>query len=209
MIDKSKALAKPYEPTTRERSALEAQYDRRRMHRPAPNVKISTTNSGSTISLNHADKPVGGLLLMEAFGTADPVFVEGMMGQLADVASNGQVPNEQELNFTLSVVNGIEPRDEVEAMLAAQMAATHKATMILACHLNHVENIPQLDSAERAFNKLARTFTAQVEALKRYRSSGEQTMRVEHVTVNEGGQAIVGNVTHGGRGSSVNTEPSS
>jgi len=131
------------------------------------------------------------------------------MGQLADVASNGQVPNEQELNFTLSVVNGIEPRDEVEAMLAAQMAATHKATMILACHLNHVENIPQLDSAERAFNKLARTFTAQVEALKRYRSSGEQTMRVEHVTVNEGGQAIVGNVTHGGSGPSVKTEPSS
>jgi len=209
MIDKSKALAKPYEPTTRERSALEAQYDRRRMHRPAPNVKISTRNSGSTISLNHADKAVGGLILMEAFGTADPVFVEGMMGQLADVASNGQVPNEQELNFTLSVVNGIAPRDEVEAMLAAQMAATHKATMILACRLNHAENIPQLDSAERAFNKLARTFTAQVEALKRYRSSGEQTMRVEHVTVNEGGQAIVGNVTHGGRGPSVNTEPSS
>ena len=42
-----------------------------------------------------------------------------------------------------------------------------------------------------------------------YRSSGEQTMRVEHVTVNEGGQAIVGNVTHGRRGPSVKTEPSS
>jgi hypothetical protein len=37
-----------------------------------------------------------------------------------------------------------------------------------------------------------------VEALKRYRSAGEQTVRVEHVTVNEGGQAIVGNVAHGG-----------
>jgi hypothetical protein len=60
-----------------------------------------------------------------------------------------------------------------------------------------------------SFNKLARTFAAQVEALKRYRSSGEQTMRVEHVTVNEGGQAIVGNVTHGRRGPSVKTEPSS
>jgi hypothetical protein len=47
----------------------------------------------------------------------------------------------------------------------------------------------QQDSAERAFNKLARTFAAQVEALKRYRSGGEQTVRVEHVTVNEGGQA--------------------
>jgi hypothetical protein len=34
----------------------------------------------------------------------------------------------------------------------------------------------QQDSAERAFNKLARTFAAQVEALKRYRGGGEQTM---------------------------------
>jgi Resolvase, N terminal domain len=43
-------------------------------------------------------------------------------------------------------------------MLAAQMAATHNATMTFARRLNHVENIPQQDSAERTFNKLARTF---------------------------------------------------
>ena len=86
-------------------------------------------------------------------------------------------------------------------MLAAQMAATHNATMTFARRLAHVENIPQQDSAERAYNKLARTFAAQVEALKRYRSAGEQTVRVEHVHVHEGGQAIVGSVAHGGRGS--------
>jgi hypothetical protein len=45
-----------------------------------------------------------------------------------------------------------------------------------------------------------------VEALKRYRSRGDQTVRVEHVTVNEGGQAIVGNVNHGGRGPLKNQE---
>src|SRR5436190_333329 len=93
-----------------------------------------------------------------------------------------------------------EPRDQLEAMLAAQMAAVHNATMTFARRLNHVDNIPQQDSAERAFNKLARTFASQLEALKRYRSTGKQTVRVEHVTVNEGGQAIVGNVAHGGRG---------
>ena len=49
---------------------------------------------------------------------------------------------------------------------------------------------------------------AQVEALKRYRSRGDQTVRVEHVTVNEGGQAIVGNVNHGGRRSFKNQEAS-
>jgi hypothetical protein len=56
--------------------------------------------------------------------------------------------------------------------------------------LAHVDNIPQQDSAERAFNKLA-TFAVQMEALKRHRTSGEQRVTVQLVTVNEGGQAIV------------------
>src|SRR5829696_8951290 len=87
-------------------------------------------------------------------------------------------------------------------MLAAQMAAVHMATMTFARRLNHVDSIPQQDSAERAFNKLARTFASQMEALKRYRTGGEQKVTVQHVTVNEGGQAVVGNVSHapgGGR----------
>ena len=36
--------------------------------------------------------------------------------------------------------------------------------------------------------------------MKRYRSKGQQVVRVERVTVQEGGQAIVGHVQHGGRG---------
>jgi hypothetical protein len=70
--------------------------------------------------------------------------------------------------------------------------------MEFARRLSGAENIVQQDSAERALNKLTRTFTAQMECLKRYRSSGEQKVTVEHVTVNQGGKAIVGNVTHRG-----------
>src|ERR1700674_2745216 len=55
-------------------------------------------------------------------------------------------------------------------------------------------NIPHQDSAVRAFNKLTRTFAAQISALKEYRSKGEQKMTVQHVHVAESGQAIVGNV---------------
>ena len=95
----------------------------------------------------------------------------------------------------LSVVKGLAPRDQIEAMLAAQMAAVHNATMTFARRLAHVDNLPQQDSAQNAFNKLARTFAAQVEALKNYRSKGEQRMVVQHVNVSEGGQAIVGNVS--------------
>ena len=71
------------------------------------------------------------------------------------------------------------------------------ATMTFARRLANVETIPQQDSAERALNKLARTFTTQIEALKRYRSTAQQKVTVEHVTVQAGGQAIVGNVSHG------------
>ena len=99
----------------------------------------------------------------------------------------------------LSVIKSIKPQDQIEAMLAAQMAAVHLATMTFARRLAHVENIQQQDSAERAFNKLTRTYAVQMEALKRYRTGGEQKVTVQHVTVSEGGQAIVGNVTQGQR----------
>src|SRR5918993_6727 len=110
------------------------------------------------------------------------------------------------MNFMLSVVKGIAPKDQVEAMLAV-----HMASMTFARRLNHVESIAQQDSAERAFTKLTRTFTAQVEALKRYRTGGEQKVTVEHVTVNEGGQAVVGNVSQapGGGRSGKNAETTS
>jgi hypothetical protein len=98
----------------------------------------------------------------------------------------------------LAVVKGIEPRDQLETMLAAQMAAIHNATMTFARRLNHVKTIPQQDSAERALNKLARTFAAQLDALKKYRTGGEQKVIVQHVSVNDNAQAIVGNVSTGG-----------
>lgn len=135
-------------------------------------------------------------------------FLNSLLGQLTNVGSPGPEADEHGTNFVLSIVKGIGPRDQTEAMLAAQMAAVHIATMTFARRLGHVENIPQQDSAERAFNKLARTFTTQMEALKRYRTSGEQKVTVQHVTVSEGGQAIVGNVTQGRRASADGAAPS-
>jgi len=80
----------------------------------------------------------------------------------------------------LSVVKGVKPSDQVEALLAAQMAAIHAATMTFAFRLGRVETIPQRDSAERAFNKLARTFAAQNAKQCRsrgYHRSGSRTSR--------------------------------
>ena len=80
------------------------------------------------------------------------------------------------------------------------MAVTHNLTMTFARKLNDVQTIQQQESAERAFNKLARTYTTQMEALKRYRTDrGDQKVLVQQVSVSEGGQEIVGNITQAAR----------
>jgi hypothetical protein len=48
-----------------------------------------------------------------------------------------------------------------------------------------VDTISQQDSASNAFNKPARTFAVQLEALKRYRTGGEQKVTVQHVTMHK------------------------
>lgn len=174
-----------------------------------PAVTVGQGKESGTLDFDHPDNAVAACLVAGAVGTNDLDFLGGILVQIANAASKGQTVDAGAVNYMLSMVKGVEPRDQIEAMLAAQMAAVHNATMTFARRLNNVENIPQQDSAERAFNKLVRAFTAQVEALKRYRSAGEQTVRVEHVTVNEGGQAIVGNVATGGRGSPQKTEATS
>lgn len=151
----------------------------------------------------------GGALKVELSGdltrlgnaTRNEALASGLLNQIAILGSHGRRTDEAASNFALGFVDSMEPRDAAEALLLTQMATTHQATMMLACRLNHVETIPQQDAAERALNKLARTYAVQMETLKRYRSKGQQTVRVERVTVESGAQAVVGNVQHGGRAS--------
>jgi hypothetical protein len=190
-----------YTPTDHERAALDRVLGRQVSKTPAARFKIEMTAANvASISADHPEPTIGHTLLADALGTGDYEFAAGLLTQLTDVSRSGKVATKQELNFMLSLVRGINPKDETEALLAAQMAAIHNATMVGARRLSHVETIPQQDSASNMLNKLARTFAAQVEALKRYRSAGEQTIKVQHVTVNDGGQAIVGNVSQGGGG---------
>ena len=90
---------------------------------------------------------------------------------------------------------GINPKDQIEGMLAVQMIATHHATMDcfrIVAQNGHIDIINQMSSCA---NKLSRTFMMQMEALNRYRGKGQQKMTVEHVHINSGGRAIIGNVT--------------
>ncbi len=178
-----------YQPTEREQTVLGKHAKRLAAAAPAPRLKVDTESK--EIALDHPDEVIGGDLLAEALGTADADFANGIMNQLVRVC--GQDFND--MNFLLAVIKGMKPTDQTETMLLAQMGVIHMATMRYARQLQNIETLQQQDSAERTFNKLARTFISQMEALKRYRTGGEQKVTVQHVSVGEGGQAIVGNVT--------------
>ena len=77
----------------------------------------------------------------------------------------------------------------------AQMVCVHVMAMRCAHHLANAQDVAQQDGAGRALGRLARTFPAQIEALNRYRSHGEPAITVQNVSVQDGGKAIVGNVT--------------
>src|SRR5262249_16645664 len=153
--------------------------------------KVSKNGSVPQIEFDHPDKLVGWALLMDTLATADEDFLNGIVDQIANASTHGQNTDERGLNFMLSVIKGIEPRDQLEAMRAAQMGAVHVASMTFAGDLAPVNT--------SAFTKLTRTFAMQMEALKRYRSGAEQKVTLQHVSVAEGGQAIVGNVTQAPR----------
>lgn len=92
----------------------------------------------------------------------------------------------------------IGPRTELEGMLAAQMLSTHNAVM--ECLRRSMKEEQTFDGREynlKQAAKLMQLYTRQLEALDKHRGKGQQKITVEHVTVQAGGQAIVGSVNSG------------
>lgn len=159
---------------------------------PPPNVKLEMSKD------HKLDIKFAGTwdCLVAASGNIS-VF-NGVVSQSACLGSTTEELDSHTTNFVLGFVHAMEPKDAAETLLLTQMAATHQATMSLAKALNRNKMLAQQEVATKGLNKLARTFTAQMETLKRYRSKGKQIVRVERVNVLEGGQAIVGEVKTGG-----------
>jgi hypothetical protein len=102
------------------------------------------------------------------------------------------------VNSALALIEAAAPTNEIEATLAVQMACTHTAAMSVLGGLNSAPgNERRIAAFGNAAARLLRAYAMQVETLRRLRNGGSQVVRVEHVHVNEGGQAIIGNVSSG------------
>lgn len=93
------------------------------------------------------------------------------------------------------------PMDEIEGMMAAQAVALHFGAM--ECFRRSMIPAQSADAASRLRRdgaNLSRAMVELVDAIDRRRGKGpKQVVRVERVVVQDGGQAIVGNVMPAGR----------
>jgi hypothetical protein len=99
-------------------------------------------------------------------------------------------------------IAGVDPKNSVEGMLAVQMVGAHNMAMEFSRRAMHPEQrCDGVDANVARASQFMKVFMEQVACLQKLRGRGsQQSVRVEHVHVNQGGQAIVGTVAPGGEG---------
>jgi hypothetical protein len=217
-------LAKRSPPDPVERAQIEKARKRTKARVPRIAMHIEDRGTGApTLYPDHSDEEGHHYRLADAFGTRSLQFAYSMLKGLGKATEDHSLdydfspgsPNQLAFNAALAVIDGVRPKDEIEAMLAAHMAVTNIVLLELvartrgsiAGHRYEGDGIKRLDVLGNLTTKFMRTYTMQVEALARKRRKGAQNITVKHVHVYAGGQAVVGNVSHrGGRGVAKNEQ---
>jgi len=176
---------------------------------PPTEVRVGRTESGRPWAVPACADQLGWLALArEALGTVSEPFVETEISRLLQTldALRDGISLEDKVNSALAVIRGVEPRNELEATIAIQLALAHAAITALLGRL--IGANPLVADQHVAVNgavasKLMRGFAGHVQALTKLRRPAIQTVRVERFEVRDGGQAVIGTVTPAGRGGSV------
>jgi hypothetical protein len=117
-------------------------------------------------------------------------------------------PSFNALALAIDAAESICAANSLEKMLAHQMAVTHEASLRLMNRALSYEaggrSMQEGDSVEacrltNASARLMSVFQDAVLTLQKLRAGGSQTVTVQHVTVAQGGQAVIGNVRTGGQ----------
>ena len=176
---------------------------------PRIELNVSTRDGVCRISNKHADGSGWSAHLTDAFGTTSQEFAHvSLMQMINALASREDSASPNIVNAVVAAVDGVRPNTEIEAMLACQMAVTHALAMDFLGRANRAQHLEARASDGSLAAKLLRTYTAQVEALAKLQRGGAQTVRVEHVHVHAGGQAVVGNIhAQGGGGLKAKEQP--
>jgi hypothetical protein len=128
---------------------------------------------------------------LESNGIGDEDFRVEILTQLSALSrsSNADKP------FYLSVVKGSKPTNQIQVMLLTQLSAVYAESFAALQRLQHARTIEEKDACTNSLTKLMRLSVVQYEAYQRLCSS-KGNITVQNVSISDGGQAIVGTITH-------------
>ena len=123
-----------YQLTEVEASVIEKLGKQMKAEIPVPQLKES--ENGQSALLNHPNEGIGWALLMNALGTTSLNFAEGVKWQLAKISAIDGKIHETNLNFALSILAGLKPNNQEEAMLGVLQVASYLCAVKMAAHLH-------------------------------------------------------------------------
>jgi len=172
------------------------------MHRP-PTMRVN----GAKIDMNDKNPQLHTMRLMRTFASSSPDFINYMIGRLATVLKGSESLTAEALNAAFAFIDGLNPKTELEVILAVQMFATNDAAMRATRQMNSGSFIDTIHQFGNLSVKLMRTFTMQAEAMAKLQRGGVQTVKHIHVD-NRGGQAVIAEHVHqGGQNARIENQP--
>lgn len=171
--------------------AIQAWVDEVKRQRP-PELRMGTSKS---VEFGEDERETLSLVASasQAFGCINTKLVTHLLTQIEAATPKRGEADVFVTNASLAAIYEIKAKDPLEAMLLTQMVTSHNLAM--EYFRRSVLTDQTAEGAElnlNRANRLMKTFTLQLEALNRHRGKGHQKVTVEHVTVNQGGQAVVG-----------------
>src|SRR6202048_2535659 len=136
-----------------------------------------------------------GKRLREALGnTLSDEFVEVILGKLVEALRPGLYDqlDEATLNAALATIDSMQPRAELQALLAVQIIATGFAALrfLRQSHRHMTDDYINVYGGYAI--KLLRLQNELIQTFERYRRGNKQTVEVRHVHIHSGGQGVVG-----------------
>jgi hypothetical protein len=128
--------------------------------------------------------------LLKAYGATSMVFVRSLYEQIKHASAVKEMPEAYFVNFVVSVIHDMKPRNQAETMISAHMGLLHLMSMMSSHTVFNAQSPEQRESASRLFLKFSQTHAALYETLNRCRSSGSPQVTVQqNVSLGEGSQA--------------------
>jgi hypothetical protein len=140
------------------------------------------------------DSPL--IKLIEQTGIRDivPDVVKAIMSPLINLIANRDGDDTgSALNKSITLIAASNPKNQLELMLATQLAMTHITLGKGARLLDHnYKDVQTINSLGNLYTKLSRLGIDQINTLERMKGKSQQKIIVEKVNIEAGGQAAIG-----------------